>query len=333
MKILFVFTGGTIGSTVKGDYISTDEGKPYILLEEYDKKYGLSFEYDSAEPYTELSENNCGEMIGRLIDTVKERTENGGYDGVIVTHGTDTIQYSAAALAYTLNAKVPIMILSANRPVEDPLSNGLANMRAAVEFIANVRTPGVWVPYQNEPDGNIYVHFAARLLGSMAFSDKIFSVCDMYYGYFDSGYGFCRNESAELVADEISPLGHGDLAAAAERILFIEPYPGMTYPDIDGIDYIVHKSYHSGTINTKNYCPKDFFEKAAQNGTAIFLVGVYDGQAYESTGAFGRFSIIPIKHIAPIAAYVKLWLCVSEGKDPAGLLGRSLGSDIIPFVL
>ena len=39
MKILVIFTGGTIGSTVSGEYISTDGKKPYIILDKYNKEF------------------------------------------------------------------------------------------------------------------------------------------------------------------------------------------------------------------------------------------------------------------------------------------------------
>ncbi len=327
MKILFIFTGGTIGSTANGSFIGTDSNKPYILLERYKNLYGIDFSYDTAEPYTELSENSTGETIQRLIAAVSENIDK-GYDGIIVTHGTDTIQYSAAALAYSVRTDIPIMIVSSNYPIEEPNSNGLLNLRGAVAFIQQVAEAGVWVPYSNN-GREVDIHCAARLLATNAFSDSIFSVKNQYYGRFDSDLTFHRNTECQLLPDEIKHIPCGDLTAAASHILQIEPYPGMVYPSIDGIDYIIHKSYHSGTINTKCYYPEDFFEKAKNNGTVIFATGIATGNAYESTKLFDKLSVIPVANIAPIAAYVKLWLCVSSGADPRELLGSSLSGDLI----
>jgi len=96
MKILFIFTGGTIGSTLKdGNVIATDEKKSYKIIEAYGKKYTIDFEYDVCEPYTELSENNTGEHIRMLSTCIRSKLDC-GYDGIIITHGTDTLQYSAA---------------------------------------------------------------------------------------------------------------------------------------------------------------------------------------------------------------------------------------------
>ena len=63
MKLLFIFTGGTIGSTMHGDVISPDGTKSRKIIEAYRDKFGIDFEYDTVEPYTELSENNTGRNI------------------------------------------------------------------------------------------------------------------------------------------------------------------------------------------------------------------------------------------------------------------------------
>lgn len=327
-SILFIFTGGTVGSTAVNGFISADPDKPFALLDMYRSRYGIDFDYRTLQPYTELSENNNGAVINSLLNAVIPQARSGGYDGIIVTHGTDTIQYSAAALAYTIAPDIPIMLLSADRPLEDKLSNGLDNMRAAVEFIKNVKTRGVWVPYRNTVGGDVYVHFAARLLGTAAFSDMLFSADNSYYGRFDADGNFYRNEKAVMLPDEIEPLNCGDLEAAARKLLFIEPYPGMSYPDIEGIECIIHKCYHSGTINTKNFYPKDFFQKAAERGTLIFAAGIDGGRSYESVKAFSGLSVIPIKRIAPIAAYVKAWISLSAGADPRDTLPKALGFDM-----
>ena len=118
MKILLIFTGGTIGSTCRNNVISTSENKPKVILEAYKNKYGINFDYTTEEPYTELSENITGKHLKLLTNCVCKNLRS-GFDGIIVTHGTDTIQYSAAALGYAIGLdSIPICIVSANRPFE-----------------------------------------------------------------------------------------------------------------------------------------------------------------------------------------------------------------------
>ena len=68
MKILFVFTGGTIGSTLTRDnVIATDSEKAYKIIKAYAKQYKLDFDYDIVEPYTELSENSIWDITELLL--------------------------------------------------------------------------------------------------------------------------------------------------------------------------------------------------------------------------------------------------------------------------
>ena len=102
MKILVIFTGGTIGSVVSENCISPDFGQPYKLIEEYYKQK-ISEKYrdifDTCVPYTLLSEDLTGEYLAKLGACIKENL-NKDYDGIIVAHGTDTLQYSAVMTGY-----------------------------------------------------------------------------------------------------------------------------------------------------------------------------------------------------------------------------------------
>ena len=329
MKLLFIFTGGTIGSTVNGDIISTDNKKPYLILEKYREIYGLDHEYDILQPYTELSENNTGATIRKLIGTVLENLSK-GYDGIIITHGTDTIQYSAAVLSYTVKTDIPICLVSSNYTIENPKANGLVNLHCAVRFMETVGTAGVWVSYKNQNDIP-RIHKGSRLLERQAFTDCIFSVMDTYYGSFDEDFNFRHNPEYKESPDSMDYFSPDILTEEADSILRIEPYLGMVYPKIEPkIKYILHGSYHSGTINTKSIFPSDFFAESNRRGIKIFLTGTESGECYESTQAFKDLHLIPVNNLSPISAYVKLWLCAAAGYDPEVILGKSLAGDIVP---
>lgn len=332
MKVLFIFTGGTIGSSAKGAYIGTDAQKPYLLLEAYRQKYGMDFEYETVAPYTALSENNTGRTLGALMSCV-DTYQNRAYDGIVVTHGTDTLQYSAAALSYAFaDCKIPILLVSSNRPIEDPEANGLDNLRGALRFIAEVKTPGVFVSYRNRGE-SVKLHRGTRLLESPAFCDGVFSIFDSHYGAFCEGAPFVRNEDDHASADELPAMGAVSLGESCPHILRVLPYPGNAYGEVPkGVQYILHGSYHSGTVNTASPDVRAYFERAARAGIATFLTGVENGISYESTREFAALSICPIYGIAPIAAFVKLWMwtAANEGQTAtAALLQRSLAGDVV----
>ena len=329
MKLLFIFTGGTIGSTLQRSYISTDSSKPYKLIEAYKNKYGLNAEYDVIQPYTELSENNTGETIKTLCESVISNL-NKSYDGIIVTHGTDTLQYSAAALGYTIgNNSIPICIVSSNYPIEHQSANGIENLHGAVKFIEQSAGKGVWVIYKN-PNDTVKAHRATRLIASQPYSDCFYSVYNSYYGEFDNNFNFVKNPCFSEEKDEIQPLSCSNLKKTSTSILRIEPYPGMAYPKLnDEIKYILHGSFHSGTINTKSEEAISFYNEAKQLGIRIYVTGVSQGESYESTKLFEDFDIIPLPTASPIAMYVKLWLChKSETTDNINMF-KSLAGDII----
>ena len=101
MKILVVFTGGTIGSSISDGYAVPDSDKKYKLIDMYEKsaKENRTYqtkekiEFDMESPYQELSENNTGKQIFTLASYLNEKTgKDCGYDGIIITHGTDTLR-------------------------------------------------------------------------------------------------------------------------------------------------------------------------------------------------------------------------------------------------
>ena len=329
MNILFIFTGGTIGSTLHGHVISPDIQKPRKLIEEYKSRFGIDFDYSLLEPYTELSENNTGEHIKKLSRCVIDNLTV-GYDGIIVTHGTDTLQYSAAALGYAVGSKsIPVCMVSANRPVEDEKSNALDNLSAAIKFIKERCGTGVFVPYKNEKDNFVKVHRATRLVCSRAFSDEVASIFDSEYGHFDKDLVFHKNEKYKEYPDCMSPLDTSNLYEQSNNILFLPTYVGMSYPSLDsGIKYILLSSYHSGTVNTKSPSAVDFFKRAAELDIKVYLTGVSNAPEYESSTLFDELNIIPMKNISPVAAYVKLWLLTSAPNDEK-YLNLSLSGDIL----
>ena len=388
MKLIFVFTGGTIGSAVSGDYITTDDNMPYELLEAYRKKYGFEHSYNVLMPYTELSEQNTGETISKLVKCVCEavgmcnddlsidneedvmdlngvdscknddaniddsnegaisRTDpSAKYDGIIVTHGTDTLPYSAAALSYALgNNTIPVVLVSSNYPIADERANGVDNLHGAIKLIADAMSQyetgttigkkkhhGVFVSYKNH-DGIIYIHRASRLLETAAFSDEYFSAKGLYYGKI-AGDCFAGNPDYSEKVDGMKPFGAVRLANVCNCIHRYHLFPGIEFENMDGAvttsQFILLEGYHSGTINTKLNEYRDYYRKMYELGIPVFLSGVVDRVSYESTSVYDELHIQPVYYIAPVAAYMKLWMLACAGRDvSAKILMCPLGGDL-----
>lgn len=335
MKILFIFTGGTIGSTTGDEFISLEKGKPYKIIKAYEKKFGIDFSYETLEPYTLLSENSMGSNMKVLAASVKENLDK-GYDGIIVTHGTDTLQYSGALLSYVTGlSKVPVCIVSSDKPIENEEANGLYNMDAAVALIREALTDksikGTFVPYRNK-DKITYINRGSRILSSYAYSADMYSLEDKYFGVYD-GKKIIKNVSYTEKEDQMQPLTADGFNETSDMILRIEPYPGIVYPEVDErIKAVVLGTYHSGTLPMETKGLKDFLIKLKEKHIDIFITGASEGISYESTKDYNLLNVRKIEGIAPIAVYIKLWMLLSmETKNKDSLyemLSLAVGGEI-----
>lgn len=72
------------------------------------------------------------------------------YDGIIVTHGTDTMAYTASALTYMLrNLPIPVVLTGSQLPFVHPLTDATDNLRCAV-YMACSEHPGVFLAFNRK---------------------------------------------------------------------------------------------------------------------------------------------------------------------------------------
>ena len=92
------------------------------------------------------------EQIWNLSRRVAALAAEDAVDGVIVTHGTDTLEESAYLCDITVDSPKPIVFTGAMRTVSDVGSEGLANLAAAVRVAASddARGLGTLVVFNDE---------------------------------------------------------------------------------------------------------------------------------------------------------------------------------------
>ena len=134
-------TGGTIASKV--DYRTgavTSQFSAGEIISAIPELEEIA-NYRAQVVYQILSENMRAEYWIRLANTVAQEIESGA-EGVIITHGTDTMMYTAAALSFMLRTPVPVVLVgsqrSSDRPSSDASMNAISAATVAISDIAEV---------------------------------------------------------------------------------------------------------------------------------------------------------------------------------------------------
>ncbi|MDD1742148.1 MAG: Glu-tRNA(Gln) amidotransferase subunit GatD [Methanotrichaceae archaeon] len=140
-RVSILSTGGTIASRV--DYRTgavTSQFSAEEILSAIPELEDIA-NYNSRVIYQILSENMRAEYWIELARAVDEEIRNGS-TGIIITHGTDTMMYTSAALSFMIRTPVPIVLVgsqrSSDRPSSDAAMNAICAATVATSDIAEV---------------------------------------------------------------------------------------------------------------------------------------------------------------------------------------------------
>src|SRR5256712_8136393 len=163
-RVVILGTGGTIASRV--DY-RTGAVHPAISSEELYALIPELSEVARIEPeiiFSVYSENIEPENWSRIAERVSEAVA-GGVDGVVITHGTDTLGYTAAALTFALQGvPIPVILTAAQRSSDRPSSDAVLNLVGAVSVAGYASFSGVYVAmHDSESDGRVALHLGTRV--------------------------------------------------------------------------------------------------------------------------------------------------------------------------
>lgn len=179
-RICVLAMGGTIAmrKQVCGGVMPVDGAA--ALLEGLDFGENIAVEHHDVSLKPSASINLFD--VATLARLVRELA-NSGADGVVVTHGTDTLEETAFALQLMLGATIPVVLTGAMRSADSLSPDGPANLVSAIRTAAHpdAQGQGVLVAFGDE------IHAAQRIR-------KIHSTC---LRAFSSGLDGCLGHLTE----------------------------------------------------------------------------------------------------------------------------------------
>jgi L-asparaginase len=144
-NILIVFVGGTFSMKIEK---TTKTAVPYFHSGEILKKI------PEAWPLANLTHYEFGnypgphitpELMLKLSEKVKEFLKDSSVDGIIITHGTDTLEETAYFLDLTIKTKKPIVVIGSMKTSSEPDWDGPRNLIDAIHICNNSNSEDIGV--------------------------------------------------------------------------------------------------------------------------------------------------------------------------------------------
>jgi glutamyl-tRNA(Gln) amidotransferase subunit D len=262
--------------------------------------------------YQILSENFRPEYWVKTAEAIAKEIE-GGVDGVIIGHGTDTMCTTGAALAYFLrNLPVPVVLVGSQRSSDRPSSDGPRNILYAATLAGREDFAEVVVcMHGGTSDSYNLIHRATRCRKMHSSRRDTFRTLD------DVPLGKIDETRVTWFKDEVKRRGQRQDfyldTKIDQRVGMLYSYPGMN-PDI--LDTMVDKDYHGiviigtglGHVGTDMFPP---LERCQEEEIPVVLVveplfGYVHLRVYETGRDMLARGIIEGGNMLPSAAYTKL---------------------------
>ncbi len=313
-------TGGTIASRV--DY-ETGGVRPVEsadeLLRFYPDLAGRST-IQLVPVFDRLSENLTPDDWVTLARTTVAAFARGAR-GVVVTHGTDTMAYTAAALAFLLEELPgPVVLTGAQRSPDRPSSDGASNLRAALRLASEASFGEVVVVmHAGLSDDRFAIHRATRVRKMHSSRRDAFASRNV------PPLGFVENGTVRWTSD-VRPARAGPprLSGPLEsRVALVWAYPGM---DPDRTEAFVHDARGVVVAGTglghlpENQLP--WIRRAVDRGTVIAMTtqcleGRADPFVYATGRELVRSQVVFLDEMLPEVAYVKMAWVLGRTNSPA----------------
>ena len=325
-KVTLLGTGGTIASRLDyrtGAVIPAfTPGELYGAVPELAdlcnlttrKLFGVFSENMGWPEYVVLAEN-----IGREIE--------GGADGIVIGHGTDTMGHTAAVLSFMVQqSPVPIVIVGSQRSSDRPSSDAALNLIHAVRAAARGDIAEVQIcMFGPTSDRYGLLHRGTR--------------CRKMHSSYRSTFRTVGDIPLCMVSrDDFTVLSEDYLrrdpsrkvridTAHDDRVTILYYYPGMK-PDL--VDALVEKGYRGiviagtglGHVNSPLY---PALKRAVDSGVHVVMTvqtlwGFAQMYVYETGRDLLDIGIVPLDNLLPETALMKLGWVLGHTDDHARVL-------------
>ncbi|UPW01175.1 Glu-tRNA(Gln) amidotransferase subunit GatD [Halorussus gelatinilyticus] len=330
--VSLISTGGTIASTV--DYRTgavTAQFDAEDVLRAVPDLAGRA-NYRGRVVANILSENMTPDVWVDLAEAVHEEIEAGA-DGVVVMHGTDTMQFTASALSFMLDTPVPVVFTGSQRSADRPSSDNVMNAVCAVEAAKSDAAEVMVCMHATESDDVCALHRGTRVRKNHTSRRDAFETVgakplgEVDYDAGDAEISFRRDYAERGETDlSLSP----DLESDVELLKFT---PGMDESALDvaeGQAGLVLEGTGLGHVHS------DWTDRIAElvdSGTTVVMTSqCLDGRVCDRVYDTGRdlldAGVVEGEDMLPGTAKVKLMWALANGDDPETTVRTPVAGEI-----